>query len=795
MNRRQFVKTSTAAGGSFLLAHAALAEPSSSLPFSIDPASQMLLGVPLSPQEGADVQNLHGIPFLKGMLQVPADHPAQIDVVGEVRRIYFLGMTESGKASGWSDPLDYSRRYFIGDEVGQIQLDYADGTSQVFPLVLGQGIWWGPPFNRFQEPFPADTRLREAFADSMRLYPPTPVEDGIYAAVITPKATSLKSIVIHGSAAKQGAPVLTGITLEAASAHEIAGTSVLVPGALSPAVTQFFEEKPLRSLGTDQGQTAQELTNLKRAVYSSNESFTGPVALQKPPEYSGPGISFKGGLPAEILANAFCYNVQDSLNKIDDDGMYHTSTKGAVWWNDAGFGSEYTGKYYGQSWSRDLGRSLQELSVLGFLRKATPCAGYALRMARLWQETPSLKFHGGLLPPHWGRIINQPAVDTAFENDGHGLIIVFLYKLWQRLPNRDEWLRANWPDVKAAGDWVLWLFAHPEISGATDGVLRTTGESAGGNGYSAYPDCSCFNALRALAQMADAIGETDSATQWRQRAQQMQEAIGKQYIVNDPKYGRAWKLEFAGWPYKTTVLGPLILSADYEGFAPGNEDADWRVANQAAYQRLIDTYQPFGFYGLTMGYGQGFVTQSALLLDRMHDATVMLDWLAKEIYDPRFGCFIVSEGVQLDPTGKFWYRFGDLGNGVQEMEIVKTLRLVLGVDDTQPARLQFYPRMPYGWIEMAVDKYPVLSQASGRTQTAHLHYKLVRSGDTMQLEIGADNHLGPVAMRLGPFAERPSGSSIRVNGRIPASASVEHQGDSWWVNFKASVGPEADSGR
>ena len=52
-----------------------------------------------------------------------------------------------------------------------------------------------------------------------------------------------------------------------------------------------------------------------------------------------------------------------------------------------------------------------------------------------------------------------------------------------------------------------------------------------------------------------------------------------------------------------------------------------------------------------MGYGQRFVTQSALLLDRMHDATQMLDWTAKEIYDPRIGSFIVPEAVQIDPTG------------------------------------------------------------------------------------------------------------------------------------------------
>ena len=78
----------------------------------------------------------------------------------------------------------------------------------------------------------------------------------------------------------------------------------------------------------------------------------------------------------------------------------------------------------------------------------------------------------------------------------------------------------------------------------------------------------------------------------------------------------------------------------------------------------------------------------------------------------------MPEGVQIDPTGRYWYRAGDLGNGVQEAEIVKTLRLVIGVDDTQPARLHFFPRMPLGWTEMSVDKYPVLCRARGKLDRA-----------------------------------------------------------------------------
>jgi hypothetical protein len=115
--------------------------------------------------------------------------------------------------------------------------------------------------------------------------------------------------------------------------------------------------------------------------------------------------------------------------------------------------------------------------------------------------------------------------------------------------------------------------------------------------------------------------------------------------------------------------------------------------------------------------------------------------------------------------------------------------LVIGVDETHPNRLQFYPRMPYDWNEIAVAQYPVLFENAGKTETALLDYKLQRAGKGMKLEIGADKALGLVAMRLGPFETQPEISKILVNGQNPAGALVEHSGDSWWVRFVAKVGP------
>lgn len=729
-----------------------------------------------------------GVPFIGGTLPF-SNGSAQLDIGGTAKRIYLLGMAEDATISCWADPTNHSVRFWVGDDLGQIRLNYADGSTEIFPLVLGESVWFGRPFYKYQQPFPTDARLRKAFADALNLYPPAPVEDGNYVAVITPKAAPIQSITIENSANKRGTLILNGLTLETASDQDIQNAAPLPPGPFPPEFEKFIAAKSLRAEGTGEKKAADYLKELSLALYNSDENFShSHVAAESPRDYSGPEVSFAGSEYAKILANAFSFNVQDISDKVDDDGMYHTSTKGAISWNGTGFGTFETnaGIYYATSWSRDMGRSLQELTELGYTNDALRCADYCLRMAKLWQN-PSLAYHGHILLPHWSRVANRPQNAPPFENDGHGLVTMFLYKLWQRLPDREDWLRPRWPIIKDAGDWIVWQLDHPEISGATNGVLHTTGECAGGNGYSVYGDYSCMNALRALAVMADSIAETNSSIQWRQYADKMQGAMARQYIIDDPKYGLVWTLDHAGWPTHPTVLGPLILTADYDGFAPRNDTTSWRPVDEAAFQRLIDTYGPFGFYGQAMGYGQGFVTESALLLDRMRDATVMLDWIAKQIYNPRIGCFISPEGVQIDPSGRYWFPAGDLGNGVQEAEIIKTLRIVIGVDDTRPGRLQFYPRMPFNWDEIAVNKYPILFDNSGKVETTFLHYHLKRSRGGMDLEVGAEEPLGPIAMRLGPFAEAPGTSKIRVNGKIPRNIIVEHTGDSWWARFVVAV--------
>jgi len=765
------------------------------------PPPDRFLALHISPNDSATGQMLYryGIPFL----ETPS-HPATKDVMQAtvgvtVKKLFLLGLIETQRASAWSSPLTYAARYIVGDNLGAIRLHYADGSTQDYPLILGESVWWGLPFYQTREPFPTDARLHKAFEQSLHLYPAAPVDDGNYVAVIVPKNSPLSSIEITNSPEKHGSVAISGITAEIAPDARIPGALPILPGDFPLEFQKFVAEKSLRPAGVDESDSKTHLRNLSDAFYSTDADFKSPVAPEIPAAYTGPRVTFKGDNYTAALQNAFYANVQDMLDKIDADGTYHTSTRNALAWSgdprSAGgeFGTfrKNVGVYYGDAWSRDFGRTMQELTELGFLNKTTPTADFAFRSARSWAQNPSLKYKGVSLPPHWNRVINHPDFAQPLENDGHGLIALFIYKLWQRVPDRDAWLRARWPDVKAAGDWIPWQFDHADVTGAKDGMLYTTGESAAGKGYSVYPDAVCMTALEALAQMADSIGETQSAALWRDRAQKMRAAISARYAITDPKYGRVWTLESAGWPNQSTVLGPLIFLADYRGFAPQDDDPAWRPVNEAAYQRLIDTYRPFGFYGWAMGYGQGFVTQAALLLDRMKDVTPMLNWTARETWDPEIHSFIVPEGVQIDPTGRYLFRTGDQGNGVQEAEIVKIFRILIGIDDNQPERLRIMPRLPYGWTEIAVSKYPALVEHNGNRETALLRYDLRRAGNRLSLDISADRQLGSVSMRLGPFAKQPAATDVLVNGKHPSQPDIEQSGDSWWISFTTPIGPAA----
>ncbi len=727
-----------------------------------------------------------GVPFLctpGSLMQRGGSCVIPINLV--VDRLYMAGFTgtfDQGEEV-WEDPNDHYHRLFIGDKLGDIYLDYADGTSQRYPLLYGYSAWWWQPIQDAPEPFLSSKKARTILSGSLSLLPTGSGGTGAYMGVINPERKPLKDIRIVDNPDKAGEPVISGITINARQS-----SPVLLPALPhdrpSSKELAWMKANALKPNADRNVKILSALRRLKNLLYTSPRDFRSHIPISMPKGYVGPRVRFTGDVYADVLTSVFYNDVQDILDKVDSSGMYHTSTLNAPSWGGyTGIGTwrDDANSYYSQSWSRDLGRSLQEITELGYLTKAQKCADYCFKDAQLWTDDPALKYRGVQLPPHWGRIVNMPSPhlgDGVFENDGHGLIMLFTYKLWQREPDRSAWLIARWKDVQAAGDWIQWQLSHPDISGATD-VLMTDSECAGGIGNAKYADFLCEEGLRAYADMADSIKHQRTANRWRTTADRLLQGMENTYYLNDPRWGATWTASPAGWPNQSTNLGPLIILADRRGFAPDDNIAGWRIRDVNAYRRMISQYSPFGYYGVAMGYGQGFVTQSALLLDRMKDATTMLHWMARAIYYPYYKPFITPEGSELDPSGGYWRRTGDLGNGVQEGETVKALRLVIGVDDDRPDQDQLIPRLPIGWNEIDISNYPFLTTNSdGTNVTRRVHYRLQRTKNGMTLSFGSNGAIHSMMVRIGPFA---SGEvRARLNGK-PLNVTAVKNGDSYWI--------------
>lgn len=820
------------AGYAWLAIDSIDAGPDFAQDFGISPAlTHWQLGADSA--QSSEIRDHFGVPYLVVHGTGPNENGSlTVHIGARAERLLFIGMRPSMDIGvpGWHYPSDYSMRFFVGDQLGSIRVFYEDGAREDYPLILGDSLWWGKRFHDYPLPFEPGSPKANELAKLVRFYPAAPNPEGRYVAALKPREGAITHIEIIDSPLKRGTPIIEAITVATPLDEPVPDTFVELPAKPLPADTaEFITNMILQpALDNDMDRT-KRIRSVRNLIYTTEDNFPKHVARSVPEDYDGPQVTFEGNVFAEILTNVFHHNVHDVAAKVDAEGMYHTSTPDAADFGGyQGFGtfSLDGGVFSNQVWSRDLGRALQELTALGLLDPSERCVDFCLKQARVWSESDDskLKVNGQPIPPHWCRNLTDPnTAETlgCWENDGHGLVMLFVYNCWRRLPRdeRDAWLRERWDDIELAGDWIEWQFENPALSRATT-VLFSDSECAYGYGnvtpgHSVFADTACREGLLGFADMASSIGEIEKAKAWRERAAAMKHGIDDYYVFHGGlDHEDVWRIDDAGWAYQSGLLGPLIHPADRGGLAPEDGESAWRKLTEVALDRLVakwtgnapdsddpwwfdnseepsfrntpnQQFTPVGSYGIAMGYGQGFITQAALLLDRMTLAEECLEWTAKEVYYADHEPYIVPEGVTVDPSGSFWFRTGDLGNGVQQGEILKVIRLVLGIDDTDETTLKIFPRTPASWSHVEVDQYPVwyaLGAAVGRHE---IHYELTRESTGQKLIIDSPSPLPELVVRLGPFAEAPD--TLWVNGEV-AEFAPERSGDSTWQRVTVPSG-------
>ena len=80
---------------------------------------------------------------------------------------------------------------------------------------------------------------------------------------------------------------------------------------------------------------------------------------------------------------------------------------------------------------------------------------------------------------------------------------------------------------------------------------------------------------------------------------------------------------------------------------------------------------------MRQAYGQGYLTGAVLMLDLVEEYTACVNASANLCYHHTDVPYVVPEGVILHGSGQYWFRNSDLGNAVQQAEIIKEARLML----------------------------------------------------------------------------------------------------------------------
>jgi hypothetical protein len=331
------------------------------------------------------------------------------------------------------------------------------------------------------------------------------------------------------------------------------------------------------------------------------------------------------------------------------------------------------------------------------------------------------------------------------------------------------YLRTHRRELEDAAEWLCWQMDSPQESGY-DQVLCSESESTYETlgGYDLFSNAYAHAALQAFARLAHAMGDDPLAVRWQDYADRLQSGMEQVFVGTHPRYGKVWcEPESDNWPSELKRLASLLLMPELEGYDPVH------IAPRAA-ELWLNTYQAqkemffSPMVGGSMGYGQGYTTQVALLLDQVEDYTECLKWAARFSYHHSEYAYLVPEGVTYHPSGRFWYRHTDLGNAVQQTEIVKCVRLVLGLDDLQPAAgLRLTPRLADGWQRLSVSTYPVAAANGPSVECVPVDWTYARLDDgSYEATLKAERLIKIASLRFGPF---PLGTkSVRIDGAPPA---------------------------
>jgi hypothetical protein len=671
--------------------------------------------------------------------------------------LFFLGMvTERPECSEWwgqSERYHYhGKRLFIGDRLARINIIYADDTMETIPVIFGVNVWayelfsplkenekglnnYGGPY---QEPFASEPAAMNLLENSLVLLENDAEKSAKYIFSIKVKDKTIREAVIIKEPYKEAGIAVSAVTSLKCGYRIKADWKVVEP--------DFFLKHEYHPA---MDQLARRLYQFRDEIPQKIE----PVTIQGD---HGLKVKFSGNPAAEIYSNVYMVNLDDMANnKVDENGKSHTSSKGTAYFGSyIGMGTYHLqDAYYSSMWSRDVGRTMIEITRTGIHDRMR----LAAQVHHSYLYDGCIKYH----QPHWKRIANGMEIGddntkkflAGKENDGHASLMLFIYNLYACGVVDSAWLKQNSEHIHAAADWFFWQIENPSESNF-DKVLYSESEASTQQygGYDLYSNTIAFYALQGYAILAKAADDKGMAEKCLSAAILLRKGILERFTTNHPRYGKIFTDTIDDcWTWEYKRFAPLFAMTDIFSYDASSHDAEWYHIAMNTYCAQKEDYFSHAA-GRQMGYGQGYLTETAILLDEFEDMAGCMEMAAYFCYHHTDLNYIVPEGVIMHPSGAFWFRNSDLGNAVQQGEIVKCGRLLIGLDDNLRVEgLHIIPRLPNGWTKLEVSGYGVSGiTGSGRASASvSLIYEKLQNG--WRLFFKADKAIRIGTVRIGPF--------------------------------------------
>lgn len=757
-------------------------------------------------------------------IQLPSSASAELKLVKEwkyseqsVTPYLFIsaGIDDIDKGSTDWGTTESSKFRMIGDYAGEFRITYENEKVDTIPLVYGYTLWFKNNWKAGKEPFKSDTSARKLLDNTLflnNIYN----DDCNYTLRVRLRKNKIKNISYFDNLLKDGelkqpeflfSEVKNGKTTDSGNSTK----------ADTLDTAHFFANHTIDTINPYPLGIKNNLRELMHLLYSFNSDFRSVANIDIPAGYKGPSIIFSGTPEANIISSVFHHNLNDQVSRVDTNGIVHESAYNSPTWFYDGFGTwsnpsgDNHGSYYDCYYTRN--KTIMILPDLNYIDASNRALNFLDQQLMYFPGNyPSLQLSGQKIPGHWTVIANKPLIYSQVltgigwptkytvekfgshhkdfgnpETDGHGHSMMSHWKVWQNSGRNKEWVSNRWKYLQEAADYICWSLDNPDLSFSEHGLLYAESE-AGMSEYTIYCNYPCYLGLLMYAEMADSIGASEYSLNWRNTAAELEKSMLSYFAADDSVHGKIWQK--VGFNHEN-ILSHL---KEYNGFDLTDKlPAGWMERSRNTY--LKDKNTRPDFYGPKgLGYDHDLLTQTAMLLDRMDDATQWMRNLAHICYSPRLPKpYIVPECASIDVKRGIIRRQGDLGNGFQQAETVNTILLCAGIDDNIPGSLKIMPRLPENW-NMRISDYPVIVYADGKSYTCNIEMSITypqKGAQSLKLKTTTGGDLKNVSFRLGPFPADTKRIRVAINDRKKNYTCVI-SGDKAWVWIKI---PEIKPGK